>query len=140
MVSNLCCYHDRLLKGNKIRMVKTELEGSQMAFQCGQCELSFDAENSLKKHFSLAHCLIPPFNCLICDRTFAKRSSFVLHLRLKDHEAKIPWSKRKIKCQICHFSMQMGSLKSHLQSHANVKSHECSECGKGFTRITSLTR
>ena len=72
---------------------------------------------------------IKPVKCTKCDVTVKNKNSLNRHMKV--HQVGT--------CSECGGIFKVGSLKTHLLVHLEVKSHSCS-CGSGFTRKESLTR
>jgi uncharacterized Zn-finger protein len=75
-----------------------------------------------------SHSLISHFQCNLCKKTFAVKSTLNTHM--KTHEAI-----KKLECTICskRFAVK-SSLKSHQRLHTGVKPFPCvhAQCGKQF--------
>ncbi|CAO1426162.1 unnamed protein product [Diamesa hyperborea] len=69
--------------------------------------------------------------CLLCKKTFNRRTVLLHHIR--NHSAD-----KKYTCNYCQkvFSQQ-ANLRNHERIHRNDKPYVC-ECGKAFTQITNL--
>jgi len=54
--------------------------GGSKAFQCGMCEMSFDQNWLLKRHFR-THTKERPFRCMLCMKNFSLKDSCIRHIR-----------------------------------------------------------
>ncbi|XP_026474660.1 zinc finger protein 883-like [Ctenocephalides felis] len=70
--------------------------------------------------------------CPICGKYFARRYSFMNHVR--NHSAE-----RKHVCRFCQKAFtQAANLRNHERIHTNERPYSCSVCQKAFTQITNL--
>lgn len=73
-----------------------------------------------------------PYQCQICDKTFARQETANIHQRTHTGE-------RPHVCKICHRGFtSSGHLTGHMRSHNGTKTHECKVCQKRFAGSSSL--
>lgn len=73
-----------------------------------------------------------PYQCQICDKTFARQETANIHQRTHTGE-------RPHICKICNRGFtSSGHLTGHMRSHNGTKTHECKVCQKRFAGSSSL--
>lgn len=91
---------------------------------CRFCGLEFDREADLIRHMDESHMGEKAFKCSECDKAFARRDHFIVHLRIHTGE-------RPHKCSFCRKSFaQRSNLNVHLRTHTGEKPYFCRSCGK----------
>ncbi|PRD27841.1 UNVERIFIED_CONTAM: zinc finger protein [Trichonephila clavipes] len=96
------------------------------SYKCEVCQMEFDAEKQLYRHFMKVHAEDKPNRCSQCDMSFNKKSNLLLHEAIH--------SKSDPTCPECHkkFS-RFASLKAHLIYHEVEENLVCAECGDEFS-------
>ena len=92
-----------------------------------------------------------PYSCNICNKTFARQETAIIHQRTHTGESydfvekktfeispTFPGERPHI-CKICSRGFtSSGHLTGHMKSHSGIKTHECSICHKRFAGSSSL--
>ncbi|KAM5328136.1 zinc finger protein with KRAB and SCAN domains 5 isoform 4-T5 [Glossophaga mutica] len=73
-----------------------------------------------------------PYKCDICSKAFNYSSDLIQHYRTHTAE-------KTCKCDICRENGQCSHIKRQ-KTHSNMKSHQCNECGRGFTLKSHLNQ
>ena len=111
----------------------TNKHTSKKPYQCDQCEKSFGAGPSLKRHFRI-HTGEKLYQCDKCEKKFVLIGGLKNHDRT--HTGEKPYS-----CGQCEKSFaQKSSLLTHLRTHTGEKPHQCDQCKKSFTQKIDLQR
>ncbi|XP_036884054.1 zinc finger protein with KRAB and SCAN domains 5 isoform X2 [Sturnira hondurensis] len=74
-----------------------------------------------------------PYKCDICSKAFNYSSDLIQHYRTHTAE-------KAYKCGICRENGQCSHIKQHQKAYSNMKSHQCNECGRGFTLKSHLNQ
>ncbi|XP_045693904.1 zinc finger protein with KRAB and SCAN domains 5 isoform X3 [Phyllostomus hastatus] len=74
-----------------------------------------------------------PYKCDICSKAFTYSSDLIQHYRTHTAE-------KTCKGDICRENGQCSHIKQRQKTYSNVKSHQCNECGRGFTLKSHLNQ
>lgn len=130
---------------------------------CGECDLGFKQNGTLKNHIQSKHCKLNGFYvCEICNQTFALKDRLKLHQRT--HTGEKPYScelcdkkfarggqlsqhmrvhdkQRPFSCDMCAARFTCAqNLRLHNNRHLQLKPYTCDQCGKSFTRRDALIK
>ncbi|XP_041850745.1 uncharacterized protein LOC121645983 isoform X2 [Melanotaenia boesemani] len=98
-------------------------------FQCDKCVKTYASKSSLIVHYRI-HTGEAPFLCSYCGQSFRSSASLDLHLRIHTGE-------RPHKCHICG-KTSVQHLARHMRMHRGEKNYLCTECGKAFLSAAEL--
>ncbi|KAF6128311.1 zinc finger with KRAB and SCAN domains 5 [Phyllostomus discolor] len=74
-----------------------------------------------------------PYKCDICSKAFTYSSDLIQHYRTHTAE-------KTCKGDICRENGQCSHIKQRQKTYSNMKSHQCNECGRGFTLKSHLNQ
>ena len=152
-------------RGSAINHIK-RVHARENNFECGTCCSIFTRASSLMNHIRHTHEFqnrnLKIFNCVVCSKNFAIKSSLDTHI-LKHNEEKLlkcekcdkyyKWkttlnnhiasvhdnSTENKKCQFCDKSFKLDTaLKMHENTHKET--FKCEACGRDFNNKNSLKR
>lgn len=108
--------HNRVLDKKSLSIKKQ--------YKCDQCEKFLGSNSSLRVHMKSVHSDVKKFNCLLCDRAFARKNYLQLHMAVHTGE-------KNYECDECGRSYtQRSSLNTHMKSHKYVP--KCLLCKRIF--------
>ena len=101
-------------------------------YQCNECGMTFNFNNSLKLHL-LKHSGVRPYKCDVCDKSYLTAS------HLKNHVQALHSHTKQYACPVCdkHFPYD-NSLKLHMRLHTGDRPYMCSLCSKTFVSRSAL--
>ncbi|ODM92130.1 putative zinc finger protein [Orchesella cincta] len=101
-------------------------------YKCAVCERVFGKLSTHKGH-SRTHTGEKPFPCLRCDSSLARASTLKVHMKRQHNIGD------EVKCSVCFKEFpNYYSLRIHLNSHLNERSHSCLFCNKKFKTSSNL--
>ena len=106
-------------------------EKSKQLFKCEDCNKSYTALNTLRKHVQSVHEGIKHL-CDTCNKSFTVLSNLKKHI--KEVHENVKRVKKLQKCEICEKTFPGGSyLKIHIETvHEKLRKYQCKECDKNF--------
>ncbi|RXM92079.1 Zinc finger protein 253 [Acipenser ruthenus] len=114
----------------KIRVPGGGGGGGERAYECTECQQSFETRRTFNLHKKSTH--QAEFICSECGETFGKISALQKHQRI--HAAEKPYP-----CPECGKNFRHSrALKRHVEIHRRVRRYPCNDCSKSFSRPDSL--
>ncbi|XP_072319809.1 uncharacterized protein [Eucyclogobius newberryi] len=96
-------------KCNLKRHMQTHTE--EKSFCCPECGLRLKQQHNLLRHISAVHRGEKPYSCPVCDKAFAQKTVFIIHMRT--HTGEKPFS-----CAVCKKRFRdKCHLKRHIKTH-----------------------
>ncbi|CAK4267007.1 unnamed protein product [Aphanomyces euteiches] len=105
-------------------------------FVCQVCGQAFGFKGNLKRHEMTAHFGLKPFQCTMCDKTFARKADMQVHMRV--HTGEKPYT-----CDACGKPFaRISDLRSHERTHRGEKRFACQYpmCDKKYARRVDLKK
>ncbi|MGH0182979.1 UNVERIFIED_CONTAM: hypothetical protein FKN15_010965 [Acipenser sinensis] len=104
--------------------------GGERAYECAECQQSFETRRTFNLHKKSTH--QAEFICSECGETFGKIGALQKHQRI--HAAEKPYP-----CPECGKNFRHSrALKRHGEIHRRVRRYPCNDCSKSFSRPDSL--
>ncbi|XP_069500186.1 zinc finger protein 345-like isoform X2 [Ambystoma mexicanum] len=101
-------------------------------YQCTKCEKSF-LENSVLNTHLRSHFGEAPYQCTRCEKRFRKKSILSRHLRMHMEVGPNPCTEFKKR-------FVLGSTLAQCPRNAGERTHQCTECERGFMLKSQLIR
>lgn len=100
-------------------------------YKCVVCLKSFSKRSRLNRHF-LSHTGERAHQCTYCSKRFSQKSDLVMHIRTHTGE-------RPFKCEICKKDFtQKVHLNVHRRVHTGERPYKCQQCTKAFATKANL--
>nr|XP_061836102.1 gastrula zinc finger protein XlCGF8.2DB-like isoform X1 [Nerophis lumbriciformis] len=116
---------------NKNSEFSTKKRGKN-CFSCLVCAKSFSKKSNFSRH-RRTHTGEKPFICPICGKSFSQKSHLSEHTKTHTGE-------KIFNCSFCDRGFSQNSnLTKHMRTHTGEKPFNCSDCGKSFSKKSNLT-
>ncbi|XP_013113440.2 Krueppel homolog 1 [Stomoxys calcitrans] len=100
-------------------------------YQCNVCQKTFAVPARLIRHYR-THTGERPFECEFCHKLFSVKENLQVHRRIHTKE-------RPYKCEVCGRAFEhSGKLHRHMRIHTGERPHKCSVCDKTFIQSGQL--
>ncbi|XP_075149985.1 Kruppel homolog 1 [Haematobia irritans] len=100
-------------------------------YQCNVCQKTFAVPARLIRHYR-THTGERPFECEFCHKLFSVKENLQVHRRIHTKE-------RPYKCDVCGRAFEhSGKLHRHMRIHTGERPHKCSVCEKTFIQSGQL--
>ena len=133
-------FHIRKLESNGKCRIYDKMNNLYLCETCGE---GFSWREKLEKHLRLAEqhgthnqkelLMYGDFQCMMCGKTFNKRTTYMQHVKWHEDREDIP-------CVICGTMFKQTDLRQHLMDVHSNDSLPCSYCGKLFTNRKYLEK
>lgn len=101
-------------------------------YTCKECGKKFTQISSLKRHAVSAHSEVRPYQCNICEKSFARKEYLQLHLVTHG-------GPKDFKCDKCERTFARKEyLRTHIRTHTGEKIYKCDTCEQTFARSCNL--
>lgn len=102
------------------------------ALVCGACDLHFQEEEHLQRHFLHIHNDEKPYKCGSCMAAFRYKGNLASHRAA--HSGEKPY-----RCNVCGAQFNRpANLKTHSRIHSGEKPYRCETCGSRFVQVAHL--
>ncbi|XP_050401224.2 uncharacterized protein LOC126818087 [Patella vulgata] len=117
----------------EIHRRKHLLAPRERAHSCKKCEKTFETVGGLNKHLRNKACETT-LTCEYCGKVFNNKNLYTKHLKV---HTRIPAEGGV--CEDCGKTFATSiALKSHRNSHLNIRNYTCQDCGKSFGQKGTL--
>ncbi|XP_016962790.1 Krueppel homolog 1 isoform X1 [Drosophila biarmipes] len=100
-------------------------------YQCNICQKTFAVPARLIRHYR-THTGERPFECEFCHKLFSVKENLQVHRRIHTKE-------RPYKCDVCGRAFEhSGKLHRHMRIHTGERPHKCAVCEKTFIQSGQL--
>ncbi|KAK7056527.1 hypothetical protein SK128_024904 [Halocaridina rubra] len=126
-----CAICDRVYRTRTALKRHQSFHTNERPFDCSVCSKAFKTKLVLQNHLKLH--ITGLFTCPICNKTFERQKSYVVH------KASHQYKKKKYRCHHCTKSYRFRSLLNyHMQMHTNDRKYVCSICSEAFVWRSGL--
>ncbi|XP_064633720.1 uncharacterized protein LOC135491669 [Lineus longissimus] len=103
-------------------------------FECPDCQRCFATKSTLNQH-SVTHSNHRPYLCDTCGFSTKYQSHLIAHKRIHTGDVY-----RCVHAGCTYFTPKRSQLNAHMRIHMSIRSHICSQCGRGFVERSHLVR
>ena len=123
-------------------MVKCKLSRARKVFQCPYCkDMNPVTLCELKNHLKKKHTVDRTFQCPHCEKSYPRRKSLAMHMKVHKQKAKKdPGQRKKFVCDKCgKVCGDRLAARIHKMQHINPKPFQCKLCPKALLLSHSFT-
>ncbi|XP_055918364.1 zinc finger protein 236-like [Eupeodes corollae] len=107
---------------------------NECTFMCSECGKGFPTKSTMNVHFKRIHSTLCDRMCEICAKLIKGKTAFERHM--EEHEGIV---QPRVQCKECgSWLKDKNSLRKHMYSKHDGKTHDCKICGKNTPSYSAL--